>query len=439
MKISVFGLGYVGSVTAACLADQGIDVIGLDVNAEKVDWINRGKPPVLEASLGELVERNVRCGRLRATTNNSTDVVAQTDVSMVCVGTPSLANGDLDLRYVKRVAEQLGEAIRSKRNYHTVVYRSTMLPGTTWDVIRPILEARSGKKAIKDFGLCFNPEFLREGTAIEDFYNPPYTILGVENDGDVNVLRNLYSWLDAEQIIVSTRVAESIKYVNNCYHALKVTFANEVGRFCRALGIDSHEVMDIFCKDNRQNLSASYLKPGFAFGGSCLPKDLRALLYHAKLLDVPMEVFSAILPSNETQVKLGIRLVEEAGNRKVGLLGLSFKAGTDDLRESPLVALAETLYGRGYEVRIYDDQVALARLIGANKMYLEERLPHIDAMLHDRAEAVIEGSDTIIIGNRIHAFGDILARIPPEKDVIDLVRITGELDRNGSSYQGIGW
>ena len=314
-----------------------------------------------------------------------------------------------------------------------------MLPGTTWDVMRPILEERSGKRAGQEFGLCFNPEFLREGNAISDFHHPPFTVLGAENDVDAVKIQSLYSWLDAELIIVRTRVAETLKYINNSYHALKVAFANEVGRFCRALHIDSHEVMDIFCKDTKQNISSSYLLPGFAFGGSCLPKDLRAFLYQAKRLDVPMEVFGAILPSNQTQIELGVQLVEQAGNRKVGLLGLSFKAGTDDLRESPLVTLAERLYGRGYEVRIFDDHVSLSRLIGANKAYVEHQLPHIGAMLCESAADVIQASDTIVIGNRNPKFHFLLAEIPAEKTMIDLVRAVSDTQRLNHTYHGIGW
>jgi GDP-mannose 6-dehydrogenase len=438
MRISVFGLGYVGSVTAACLADRGIQVIGVDVSRDKVDWINAGQPPVLESELDQYVKRSVQNGRLTATTDVH-EAIAQSELSLVCVGTPSKNNGDLDLQYVSRVAKQIGDAIRTKTEYHTVVFRSTMLPGTTWEIMRPILEEQSGKQAGQDFGLCFNPEFMREGSAIADFYHPPFSILGVERDSDAENVKQLYNWLDAELIVVGMRVAETIKYINNCYHALKVSFANEVGRLCSALQIDSHEVMDIFCKDTRQNLSSYYLKPGFAFGGSCLPKDLRAILYHAKKLDVPMEVFSAILFSNHTQTDLGVQLVEQAGHKKVGLLGLSFKAGTDDLRESPLVSLAETLHGRGYVVRIFDENVSLSRLIGANRSYIEQRLPHVGAMFLDSAEDVVEHGSTIVIGNGNHSFGELLSRMPPEKHVIDLVRVAERISRARTNYQGISW
>ncbi len=438
MKLSIFGLGYVGSVTAACLAEQGLRVVGVDINATKVDWINAGQPPVLEHQLADYVQRNVQAGRLSATTDVRQAVV-QSDVSLVCVGTPSKTNGDLDLQYVSRVAEQIGAALKQKQDYHTIIFRSTMLPGTTWDIMRPLLESASGKQADTQFGLIFNPEFLREGTAIDDFYDPPFTVLGCESDRALSAVQPLYDWLDAELIVVPTRVAETIKYINNSYHALKVAFANEVGRFCRALGVDSHQVMDIFCKDTKQNLSRYYLRPGFAFGGSCLPKDLRAILYQAKSLDVPMEVLTSILPSNRSQIELGVRMVEQAGSKKVGLLGLAFKPGTDDLRESPLVTLAETLHGRGYQVRIYDDQVSLSRLIGANKAYVEHQLPHIGAMLCESLCEVIDESETIVIGNGNPEFGKVTAELSTDKRVIDLVRIRQDLRLEQKNYQGISW
>jgi GDP-mannose 6-dehydrogenase len=438
VNVSVFGLGYVGSVTAACLADRGIRVVGVDVNPVKVDWINSGKSPVLEPQVSELVERNVKRGMLSGTTDVA-EAVALTDISLVCVGTPSKPNGDLDLQYVCRVAEQIGDALAHKEPRHTVVLRSTVLPGTTDGVVRPLLERHSGKIAGQDFGLCFNPEFLREGSAVVDFHNPPFTVLGGDHQASVEKVRDLYNWLDAELIVVDMRLAEAIKYINNGYHALKVAFANEVGRLCHALGVDSHLLMEIFCKDTKQNLSSYYFKPGYAFGGSCLPKDLRAILYQAKSLDVPMEVFRAVLNSNRTQMEIGVEMVERAGNRSVGLLGLSFKAGTDDLRESPLVSLAETLHGRGYTVRIFDEHVCLSRLIGANREYIEHQLPHIGAMLQKSAEDVVQQSDTIIIGNANPAFRDLLQHIPPEKAVIDLVRITQDLSCAATHYQGIGW
>ncbi len=360
-------------------------------------------------------------------------------MSLICVGTPSRANGDLELDYVKRVSEQIGAELAKKDSYHTIILRSTVLPGTTEDLVLPILEKESGKKVGEGFGLCFNPEFLREGSSVKDFYEPPFTLVGVRNDSDADAVRALYGWLDAEFIVVDIKTAEMVKYINNSYHGLKVAFANEVGRLSAALGVDSHTVMEIFCKDTKQNLSSYYMKPGYAFGGSCLPKDLRAILYKAKTLDVPMEVFASILPSNQTQINEGIRLVEEAGSKEVGLLGLSFKAGTDDLRESPLVALVETLLGKGYHIKIYDSNVSLARLVGANKAYIEKGIPHISELLCDSLDEVVKASDTIVIGNPADEFREALKTISADKTVIDLVRITPDLSSTPDGYKGIGW
>ena len=436
--ISIFGLGYVGTVTAACLADRGFTVHGVDLNTTKVDLINAGKSPLRETRLDELLQRTVADGKLNATTDVA-DAIRRSDISLICVGTPSKQNGDLELRYVCRVAEEIGDILAEKQSHHTIILRSTVLPGTTYDVVKPILEEHSSKVAGRDFDICFNPEFLREGSAVADFYDPPFSIIGTENPGCAERVRPLYDWLDAELIVTDIRVAETLKYINNCFHALKVVFGNEVGRFCRALDIDSHEVMDIFCKDTRQNISPLYFKPGYSFGGSCLPKDLRAILYKAKTVDVPMEVFRAVLDSNRTQTELGIRMVEELGSKKVGLLGLSFKAGTDDLRESPLVTFAETLLGRGYQLRIFDENVCMAQLLGTNREYIEERLPHIGALLEDSMEEVIRQSDTIVIGNPSPTHRRVLENIENGKKIVDLVRISPERVRADGKYHGIGW
>lgn len=438
MRVSILGLGYVGTVTGACLADRGFSVTGVDVNSEKVEMINNGQSPIVEEAIGEIVERTTANGNLIAS-SEVPRAVHESDVSLVCVGTPSKANGDLDLTYVSRVAEQIGSALAEKSSFHTVVVRSTVLPGTTEAVLKPLLEQRSGKRAGQDFGLCFNPEFLREGSSVQDFHSPPFTLVGAMGDRDVEAVRALFGWLDAEFLVEGIATAEMVKYINNSYHALKVAFANEVGRLCAVLGIDSHAVMDIFCKDTKQNLSSYYLKPGFAFGGSCLPKDLRAILYKAKTLDVPMEVFQATLRSNRTQIESGVQLVERTGNRSIGLLGLSFKAGTDDLRESPLVTLVETLTGRGYKVRIYDRSVSLSRLIGANKTYIEEQLPHIGLLLCDSLEEVLETSDTIVIGNADPHYREAIGTLNTDKPVVDLVRVSKELPKHLSGYEGIGW
>ena len=436
--ISIFGLGYVGAVTAACLAERGFRVLGVDVNPAKVEMINAGVTPIVEEKIGDIIKDVVQDNRLTATVDVQ-QAIAETNSSLICVGTPSRANGDLELTYVKRVAEQIGAALASKDEYHTVILRSTVLPGTTEDVVQPILEEFSGKQVGKDFGLCFNPEFLREGSSVKDFHAPPFTLVGTQHERDADVVRELYGWLDAEFLVEDIRTAEMVKYINNSYHAVKVAFANEVGRLCEALKIDSHAVMNIFCKDTKQNLSAYYLKPGYAFGGSCLPKDLRAILYKAKSADVDMELFQSTLTSNRTQIEAGIKAIERLKNRKVGLLGLSFKAGTDDLRESPMVTLVETLLGRGYEIRIFDENVSLSRLVGSNKAYIEQELPHISEMLHESMEDVIAASDTIVIGNPDPRFADVARQVPPGKQVVDLVRIVPEWLSDLDNYHGIGW
>ena len=436
--ISIFGLGYVGAVTAACLAERGFRVLGVDVNPAKVEMINAGVTPIVEEKIGDIIKDVVQDNRLTATVDVQ-QAIAETNSSLICVGTPSRANGDLELTYVKRVAEQIGAALASKDEYHTVILRSTVLPGTTEDVVQPILEEFSGKQVGKDFGLCFNPEFLREGSSVKDFHAPPFTLVGTQHERDADVVRELYGWLDAEFLVEDIRTAEMVKYINNSYHAVKVAFANEVGRLCEALKIDSHAVMNIFCKDTKQNLSAYYLKPGYAFGGSCLPKDLRAILYKAKSADVDMELFQSPLTSNRTQIEAGIKAIERLKNRKVGLLGLSFKAGTDDLRESPMVTLVETLLGRGYEIRIFDENVSLSRLVGSNKAYIEQELPHISEMLHESMEDVIAASDTIVIGNPDPRFADVARQVPPGKQVVDLVRIVPEWLSCLDNYHGIGW
>jgi GDP-mannose 6-dehydrogenase len=436
--VSVCGLGYVGAVTAACLAEQGFQVLGVDVSPHKVASINAGIAPIIEAEIAVIVSRNVAAGRLRAT-DNLREAILGTQATLICVGTPSQSNGDLDLQYVRRVAQEIGEVLAHKEAYHTVILRSTVLPGTTEEVVLPILEQASGKHCGVGFGLCFNPEFLREGTSVRDFYSPPFTLVGVRSPQDADAVRALYGWLDAEFLIESIPAAEMVKYINNSYHAVKVAFANEVGRLCAALDIDSHRVMHVFCKDTKQNLSSYYLKPGYAFGGSCLPKDLRAILYKAKSRDVAMQLFQATLNSNRTQTELAAEMVQQAGHKQIGLLGLSFKAGTDDLRESPLVTLVETLLGRGYQIRIFDANVALSRLVGSNKAYIEQQLPHIGQLMSESIEEVITKSSTIIIGNHDPQFAEILPRIPGDKVVIDLVRIVQDLRDTPAGYRGIGW
>src|SRR4051812_47673091 len=438
MKVSVFGLGYVGSVSAASFAGDGHTVVGVDVNADKVASINAGKSPIIEPGLDELLARNVSEGRLRATTDTR-EAIAATEASLVCVGTPSRRNGSLDLTYLERVCEQIGAALRDKPAYHVVVVRSTVLPGTTHGVVIPALERESGKKYGEGFGVSVNPEFLREGTAIKDFRKPPLTLVGHNHAADASGTIALYQSIDAPLVSTSIRVAEMMKYTSNTWHALKVCFANEVGNLCKRLGVDSHEVMDIFCRDEKLNLSPYYLKPGFAFGGSCLPKDVRALQYRAKEVDLDLPLIQSILPSNKLQIEHAFDDVMETGKQNIGLLGFSFKAGTDDLRESPIVILAEALLGKGRTLRIYDKNVSLARLVGANKEYIERQIPHLSSLLCGTIGEVIDGSDVIVVGNQSPEFVDALVRCRPDQIIIDLVRLPMAGAVLQADYRGICW
>src|SRR6478609_7044640 len=409
MKVSVFGLGYVGSVSAASFAADGHTVVGVDVNADKVASLNEGRSPIVEKGLDELIRDNAANGRLRATTSTA-EAVRDTELSLICVGTPSRKNGSLDLTYLERVAEQIGEALKDKDDYHVVVVRSTVLPGTTHEIVIPALERTSGKKYGTGFGVTVNPEFLREGTAIHDFRHPPLTLVGHNYQSDAEPTRALYAKVEAPMETTTIRTAEMMKYASNTWHALKVTFANEIGNVCKRVGIDSHEVMNIFCKDEKLNLSSYYMKPGFAFGGSCLPKDVRALQYRAKEVDLEMPVIQSILPSNKVQIQQALEQVLETGKKRIGLLGFSFKAGTDDLRESPIVILAEALLGKGYQLRIYDRNVSLAKLVGSNKDYIEQQIPHLSSLLCGSVDEVIAQSEVIIVGNNSPEFGDALTR-----------------------------
>lgn len=437
MKISIFGLGYVGAVSAGCLAKEGHEVIGVDPSGVKVELINQGKTPIIEKDIGEIIEQAVQQGLLRATTDVR-KAVADSQLSLICVGTPSQLNGSLDLKYVRRVCEEIGEAIRDKVEFHVVVARSTMLPGSMWNVVIPTLEASSGKRAGIDFGVCNNPEFLREGTAVYDFYNPPKTVIGESDERSGDLMAQLYQKMDAPLIRTTVETAEMVKYTDNVWHALKVGFANEIGNVCKAVGIDGHRVMDIFCQDTKLNLSPYYMKPGFAFGGSCLPKDVRALTYKARTLDVDVPILNAILPSNDRQVERGLQMIMEKGHKKVGVLGFSFKAGTDDLRESPIVELVERLLGKGYDVRLYDRNVNLAKLVGANRDYILNHIPHISQYMMSDMDEVLAHGETLVIGNGSAEFRDILTRIKPGQVVVDLVRISDAVSEAGR-YDGICW
>ncbi len=388
MKVSIFGLGYVGAVSAACLANDDHLVVGVDTSEAKVGLINEGRTPIIEQGVEELIATAVRNGRLWATAD-AAKAVFNSDISLVCVGTPSNGNGSLDLTYVRRVCNDIGSILAEKDAFHTIVVRSTMLPGSMRDVVVPSLESSSGKLAGRDFGVCNNPEFLREGTAVDDYYHPAKTVIGATDPKSCAVVEQLYEKLDAPVVRTDIETAEMVKYTDNVWHALKIGFANEIGNICKALKIDGHEVMDIFCQDTKLNISHRYLKPGFAFGGSCLPKDIRALTYKGKFLDVELPILNAIMPSNEAQVRKGVQMVVEKGNRKVGVLGFSFKAGTDDLRESPLVELIERLLGKGYDLRLYDRNVNIARLVGANREYILNHIPHIANLMDDSVDKVL--------------------------------------------------
>src|SRR5260370_15052741 len=422
MKICVLGLGYVGAVRAGFLAKEGHEVIGVDPERTKVDPINEGRSPIIEKALGEIIAEQVKAGRLNAATNTE-DAVRHTDLSFVCVGTPSQPNGGIDLKYVKRVCEQIGRTLASHPGAPVIVFRSTMLPGTMRGVVIPLLEKYSGKRAGEEFGVCINPEFLREGTAVHDYYHPPKTVIGEVNKASGDLLAALYAKTPGPMIRTDIETAEMVKYADNGWHALKVGFANEIGSLCKALEIDAHKVMEIFCQDQKLNLSPYYLKPGFAFGGSCLPKHLRALLYKAKTLDVTLPILASVLPSNQLQIERGVQAVVEKGAKRIGILGFSFKAGTDDLRASPRVQLTQRLIGKGFDLRIYDKNVSLARIHGANRDYILNHIPHISRLMVSTIDEVLDHADTIVIGNAAPEFRDIPTRLTDGPPIIGLACI----------------
>lgn len=435
MNISIFGLGYVGCVGAACLAKLGHHVIGNDVSEDKVNLINQGKPTIIEAEIDELVKEGHDKGFIEATMDYHY-AVNNSDVSFIVVGTPSSKEGHLNLNYIYSVAKQIGEAMRDKNSFHIVAIRSTVLPGTNKKVGEIIAEA-SGKERGTDFTVVSNPEFLREGTAVRDYMEPPLTLIGTDSEIAEAKFRELYAGIPGEFISTDIEVAEMMKYVNNTFHALKIVFGNEVGNICKALGIDSHKVMEIFCKDKQLNISPYYFKPGFAYGGSCLPKDSKALctLAHDLYVDVP--VMNAIDFSNEIQKKIAIDIIESKGRRKVGILGLSFKAGTDDLRNSPIVDVAEALYGKGYEIHIYDKNVRVSQLTGTNADFIAAKLPHLHEIITDDLDAVCSECDVLVVTNKEKEFADIPDNYP-HKCIVDLVRQFKELDYDGN-YEGISW
>jgi len=429
LAISIFGLGYVGSVTATCLASQGHRVIGVDSNPRKVQLIAEGRPPVVEPGLRELIAEPCRSLSLRAT-GDPREAILNTEISFISVATPSLRNGKLDLSSIESVCRQIGEVLRIKETFHWVVLRSTVLPGTTHSFVTPILESVSGKRAGVDFGVCFNPEFLREGTAIHDFYNPPFTVLGTMDSANRSPLRQIYSDLPAPVYETDSATAEMVKYVSNAFHALKVTFANEVGTLCLELGADMHRAMEIFTSDKKLNISPAYLKPGFAFGGSCLPKDLRALTYRAKELDLNLPVLASILSSNHQHIERAADEVLRTGKKRIGVLGLSFKAGTDDLRESPMVHLVKRLLGEGCQCRIWDRNVRMGQVFGSNQEFIQSTIPHITALLHDDIEEVLKFAEVIVVGTNEFDKNAILKQLRSDQTFFDLVTLarsrTGE-------------
>jgi len=437
LKISIFGLGYVGTVSAGCLASEGHHVIGVDPLQAKVDLINKGRSPIIEADINEIIASASAAGRLRAT-DDSSQAIRETELSFVCVGTPSQPNGNLDLRYIRRICEQIGEALKSKSARHTVVIRSTILPGTMNNIVIPTLEEFSGKRAGIDFGVCSNPEFLREGSAVKDFRSPPKTVIGELDEASGGMLAQLYEKLDAPLIRTDLETAEMIKYVDNSWHALKIGFANEIGNICKSLGLDAHQVMNIFCQDRKLNISPAYLLPGFAFGGSCLPKDLRALSYQAKTHDLHLPILSSILPSNEVQINRGLQMITGKGHTRVGILGFSFKAGTDDLRESPLIEIIERLLGKGYDLRIYDRNVNIASLVGANRDFILNHIPHISKLMVGNIDAVLNHAQTIVIGNKDPDFMGVAERLREGQLLVDFVRINDGQSINGRC-DGICW
>ena len=437
-RVAVFGLGYVGSVTAACLARMGHSVIGVDVSADKVDMINAGQSPVAEARLGGLVAEQVAAGRLYATTNSAC-AVANTDIALVCVGTPSAADGSLNTEFLERVSEQIGAALVGRRRRYTVVVRSTMLPTTCEQIVLSSLQDASGRRVGEGLGLAVNPEFLREGTSVADFFDPPKVVIGQFDDPSGDVVADLYAGLPGPVYRVPLAVAEMIKYADNSFHALKVGFANEVGAICKSMGLDSHAVMDMVTADTKLNISPAYLRPGFAYGGSCLPKDLRALVHRAGRAEVSVPILASVGASNDGQIDRALKLIEATGKRRVGLLGLAFKSGTDDLRESPLVALAERLVARGFEVLIHDRDVALSRLLGANRAYVDERIPHLSRFIADSPDEVVGLAEVCVVGSQDPEAIAALRRVDG-CTIVDLVRFPGSADyRDDPRYIGISW
>jgi GDP-mannose 6-dehydrogenase len=437
LRISIFGMGYVGTVSAGCLARMGHAVVGLDANPTKVEILAAGRSPVIEPGLSELIGGGVAEGRI-SVSSDAMQAIRDTDVTLYCVGTPGHANGSLNLDAVRDVCQSIGAALRHKDTFHVVVTRSTMLPGTTRSLVIPLLEAVSGKRAGVDFGVAVYPEFLREGTALDDFDHPPLVVMASSDERTRRLIADLNPGRPEAIVHAAFEVAEMVKYVNNTWHAVKVAFANEIGSFCRANGIDGGELMDIFMRDQVLNISKAYLRPGFAFGGSCLPKDLRALDYRARSLDLDLPMLGHVMASNGAHVQRAVRLITERGRVRVGILGMSFKKDTDDIRESPMIPIIETLIGQGFDVKIHDRNVQVSSLVGANREYMLNAIPHIHRLLVSEIAEVFEHADTIVIGHGDPAFEAALEAHGAGKRVVDLVRLRHR-PAGTSAYSGLCW
>ena len=439
MRVSIFGLGYVGAVSCGCLAQDGHDVIGVDVSATKVSLINEGCTPIIEEQIGEIIHAAVKGGKLKATTDTAL-AVRETDISIISVGTPSRPNGSLNIDAVRIVSEQIGAEIAKKDSRHIIVVRSTVLPGTVRKIALPALEKASGKKAGEGFGLCFNPEFLREGSSVKDHYDPPFTLVGSDVEADAKTVAGLFDATKGEKFFSGVETAEMVKYVCNAFHALKLTFANEVGIVAQSLGVDSHLAMELVCKDTKLNISPAYMRPGFAFGGSCLPKDVRALIHQSRSADLETPLINGIMASNTAQIDRARNLILSFKKKKIAMLGISFKAGTDDLRESPIVTVTEALIGKGQDIRIYDASVAIAALVGANKEYIEREIPHISSLFVGELAAAVEHAEVIVVGNNAPEFKAQLPKLlRPGQIVVDLAHVAGLADIEGVEYHGISW
>ena len=436
--ISVFGLGYVGSVTAACFARQGNTVIGVEISPLKMELFRRQEIPITEPMLPEIMAKAYE-KKLFDVTDKPTDAIHNSEISFVCVGTPSRKNGEIDLSHLKQVAGEIGEALKTKDAFHTVVIRSTVFPGSIEDVVIPAIEASSGKTEGRDFGVVANPEFMREGTAIEDFDDPPFIIIGERSAGSGKALADLYSFLSAPMVTLSIRESEMVKYLCNAFHALKITFANEVGQLCKTLGVDSQLVMDVICRDTKLNISPKYLRPGPPFGGSCLPKDLRMLNFGSRRRDLDLPLLDSMLPSNIKQISQTAETIMDFGERQIGMIGLTFKESTDDIRESPPLMIAEMLIGKGHQISIYDPELHLERLTGVNKQFLEEKLPHINSLLTESVEELVTKSKVLVVCKDLDDFSEILELITPSHVVIDLGGWLREAMQSADNYHGLYW